>query len=144
VDLYVVGGKMRQSTSVVDSMATDFVSRMHFDLCFITGSGITAEFGLSNGTDETATFQRKVIENSRRKILLLPSAKIGTDAFIKVCDTEKFDLLITDWDCVEEDIAKIEEKGVEVFIVDPNPNRRKDDANEPNSDQGTETPESDS
>lgn len=122
-DLYVVGGKMRQSTSVVDSMATDFVSRMHFDLCFITGSGITAEFGLSNGTDETATFQRKVIENSRQKILLLASQKIGTDAFIKVCDTEKFDLLITDWDCVEEEIAKLEEKGVEVFIVKPNPNR---------------------
>ena len=151
VDLYVVGGKMRQSTSVVDSMATVFVSRMHFDLCFITGSGITAEFGLSNGTDETATFQRKVIENSRRKILLLPSAKIGTDAFIKVCDTEKFDLLITDWDCVEEEISKIEEKGVEVFIVEPNPNRteqrpreRKDDANESNPVQGTETQESDS
>ena len=143
VDLYVVGGKMRQSTSVVDSMATDFVSRMHFDLCFITGSGITAEFGLSNGTDETATFQRKVIENSRRKILLLPSAKIGTNAFIKVCDTEKFDLLITDWDCVEEEVTKLEEKGVEVFIVKPNPNRRKKvDADEP--DQGTETPESDS
>ena len=164
-DHYVAGGKMRQSTSVVDSMATDFVSRMHFDLCFITGSGITAEFGLSNGTDETATFQRKVIENSRKKILLLPSQKIGTDAFIKVCDAEKFDLLITDWDCVEEEIAKIEEKGVEVMIVEPNPNRtenpipprphcpprgshgprhefRKDDAHEP--DQRTETQESDS
>ena len=164
-DLYVVGGKMRQSTSVVDSMATDFVSRMQFDLCFITGGGLTAGFGLSNGTDETAAFQRKVIENSRQKILLLPSQKIGTNAFIKVCDAEKFDLLITDWDCVEEEITKIEEKGVEVFIVEPNPNRtehpvpprepwgpkgprgphmRKDDANEPNSNQGTETPESDS
>ena len=149
-DLYVVGGKMRQSTSVVDSMATDFVSRMHFDLCFITGSGITAEFGLSNGTDETATFQRKVIENSRKKILLLPSQKIGTDAFIKVCDAEKFDLLITDWDCVEEEITKIEEKGVEVMLVEPNPNRteqpreRKDDANESNPDQRTEASESDS
>ncbi|MBQ8634051.1 MAG: DeoR/GlpR transcriptional regulator [Lachnospiraceae bacterium] len=149
-DLYVVGGKMRQSTSVVDSMATDFVSRMHFDLCFITGSGITAEFGLSNGTDETATFQRKVIENRRKKILLLPSQKIGTDAFIKVCDAEKFDLLITDWDCVEEEITKIEEKGVEVMLVEPNPNRteqpreRKDDANESNPDQRTEASESDS
>ena len=130
VDLYVVGGKMRQSTSVVDSMATDFVSRMHFDLCFITGGGLTADFGLSNGTDETAAFQRKVIENSRQKILLLPSAKIGTNAFIKVCDAEKFDLLITDWDCVEEEITKIEEKGVEVCIVEQN--------------QRTETPESDS
>ena len=170
-DLYVAGGKMRQSTSVVDSMATDFVSRMHFDLCFITGSGITAEFGLSNGTDETATFQRKVIENSRKKILLLPSQKIGTDAFIKVCDAEKFDLLITDWDCVEEEIAKIEEKGVEVMIVEPNPNRtenpipprphctprgprgprgpkgpsmRKDDVYESNPDQRTEASQSDS
>lgn len=151
VDLYVVGGKMRQSTSVVDSMATDFVSRMHFDLCFITGGGLTSEFGLSNGTDETAAFQRKVIENSRQKILLLPSSKIGTNAFIKVCNAEKFDLLITDWDCVEEEISKIEEKGVEVFIVEPNPNRteqrpreRKDDANESNPVQGTETQESDS
>ena len=42
------------------------------------------------------------------------------------------------------DDFKIEEKGVEVFILDPNPNSRKDDANEPNSVQGTETPESDS
>ena len=117
IDIYVVGGKMRQSTSVVDSMATDFVSRMHFDLCFITGGGLTAEFGLSNGTDETASFQRKVIENSRKKILLLPSQKIGTNAFIKVCDVEKFDLLITDWDCVEEELAKIEEKGTQIFIV---------------------------
>ena len=141
-DLYVVGGKMRQSTSVVDSMAVDFVSRMHFDLCFITGGGLSAEFGLSNGTDETAAFQRKVIENSRKKILLLPSRKIGTDAFIKVCNAETFDLLITDWDCVEEEISKIEEKGVEATIVEPNPNRRKDDAHEP--DQGTEASESDS
>ena len=160
---------MRQSTSVVDSMATDFVSRMHFDLCFITGGGLTSEFGLSNGTDETAAFQRKVIENSRQKILLLPSSKIGTNAFMKVCDAEKFDLLITDWNCVEEEISKIEEKGVEIFIVEEpsekdapprphctprgprgfkgprgpkGPSMRKDDAHEP--DQGTETQESDS
>ena len=155
-DIYVVGGKMRQSTSVVDSMATDFVSRMHFDLAFITGGGLTAEFGLSNGTDETAAFQRKVIENSRKKVLLLASQKIGADAFIKVCDIEKFDLLITDWDCVEDEIAKIEEKGVEVCMVEPNPHRaeeqprepenafRKDDGYESKPDQRTESSESDS
>jgi len=139
-ELYVVGGKMRQSTSVVDSMATDFVSRMHFDLCFITGGGLTAAFGLSNGTDETASFQRKIIENSRQKILLLPSQKIGTDAFIKVCNAEKFDLLITDWDCLEEEIAKLEEKGLEVCMAEPR--MRKDDAHEP--DQRAEASESDS
>lgn len=49
VGVYLTGGRMRQSGSLVDSLANAFVSRLHFDLCFITGAGLTAEFGLSNG-----------------------------------------------------------------------------------------------
>ena len=59
-----------------------------------------------------------VLQNSRRKCLLMPGAKIGADSFIKVCDMDAFDLLITDWDCVEEQLAAIEEKGVEVIVVE--------------------------
>ena len=118
IDVYIVGGKMRQSGSVVDSFANEFVSHLHFDMCFITGGGLTAEFGLSNGTDETATFQRTAIKNSRRRYLLLPGAKIGTDSFVKVCDVEVFDEIITDWDCMEEQVAVLEEKGVKVTIVE--------------------------
>ena len=117
-EVYLAGGKMRQSGSLVDTLAVEFVSRMHFDLCFITGGGFTAQFGLSNGTDETAAFQRAVIRNSRKKILLLPSSKIGTDSFIKVCDADTFDILITDWDCLEEQIAAMEDKGIQMIIVE--------------------------
>lgn len=118
IDVYMVGGKMRQSGSIVDSFANEFVSRLHFDLCFITGGGVTAEFGLSNGTDETASFQRTVIKNSRKKYLVIPSAKIGVDSFVKVCDVEMFDSIITDWDCVEEQIVAMEDKGVEIIVVE--------------------------
>lgn len=118
IDVYIVGGKMRQSGSLVDSLANEFVSKLHFDLCFLTGAGLTAEFGLSNGTDETATFQRTVIGNSRKRCLVMPGSKIGVDSFIKVCDVNVFDLIITDWDCVEDQIAAIEEKGVEVTVVE--------------------------
>lgn len=118
IDVYIAGGKMRQSGLLVDSLANEFVSRLHFDLCFITGAGLTAEFGLSNGTDETATFQRTVIKNSRSKCLVIPSSKIGVDSFIKVCDVDTFDSIITDWDCIEDQIAAIEEKGVEVTVVE--------------------------
>lgn len=117
-DVYLVGDKMRQSGSVVDSMARDFVSRLHFDKCFMTGAGFTAEFGLSNGTDETASFQRTVIGNSRKKYLLIPSTKIGADAFVRVCGAEEFDAVITDWDCAEEAATAITERGVEVNIVE--------------------------
>lgn len=118
VEVYITGGKMRQSGSLVDSLANEFVSRIHFDLCFITGAGLTADFGLSNGTDETAAFQRTVMRNSRKKVLLIPGAKVGVDSFIKVCDVSAFDSVITDWDCVEDQIAAIEEKDVCVTVVE--------------------------
>lgn len=118
INVYIVGGKMRQSGSLVDSFANEFVSRLHFDLCFITGAGLTANFGLSNGTDETATFQRTVMKNSRKKYLVISSSKIGIDSFIKVCDVDAFDAVITDWDCVEDQIIAIEEKGVEVVVAE--------------------------
>lgn len=118
VDVYVAGGKMRQSGSIVDSFASSFVSNLHFDLCFITGAGVTADFGLSNGTDETATFQRTVINNSRKKCLLMPGIKVGVDSFVKVCEVDIFDSIITDCDCVEDQIAAIEEKGVEIIVAE--------------------------
>lgn len=118
VEVYVAGGKMRQSGTMTDSLATQFVSQMHFDLCFITGAGLTAEFGLSNGTDETAAFQRMVMKNSRKKILLLPGTKVGVDSFIKVCGADQFDTIITDWECLEEQLAALEEKGIELLVVE--------------------------
>jgi len=118
LEVYIAGGKMRRSGSLVDSLATEFVSRLHFDICFITGGGLTADFGLSNGTDETASFQRAVIRNSRKCCLLIPSSKVGANAFIKVCDADVFDPIITDWDCVEEQVAALEEKGIHVTVVE--------------------------
>ncbi len=116
-EVYIAGGHMRQSGSVVDSLAREFMARLHFDVAFLTGSGLTAVFGLSNGTDETASLQRQVIENARRRVLLMPSGKIGVDAFVKVCEAECFHTVITDWDCPEEELLRLEEAGVAVRVV---------------------------
>ncbi len=118
IDVYVTGGKMRQSGSLVDSLAVDFVSKLHFDCCFMTGSGLTSDFGLSNGTDETASFQRTILKNSQKKYLLMPGVKVGTNAFIKVCNADEFDEIFTDWECLEEQIAALEEKGIKVTTVE--------------------------
>lgn len=120
ITLYIVGGKVRQNgtASLVDSLATSFVKNIHFDLSLMTAGGYDASFGLSNGTDETATFQRAVIENTRKNILLMPNQKIGFKAFLKVCDANKFHTLITDWDALEEELIKIQETGVDVIVVE--------------------------
>lgn len=120
ITVYIVGGKMRQhaTASIVDSFATAFVKNMHFDISLMSVGGVDSNFGLSNSTNETATFQRAVIENTRKNILLMPNQKIGFKAFIKVCDVNKFDTLITDWDALEDELIKIEETGVEIIVVE--------------------------
>lgn len=119
ITVYLVGGKMRMnsSTSIVDSLATAFVKNMRFDKAFITGNGISSDFGLSIGTDETAVFQRMVINNSNKSFILAPSQKVGQNAFIKVCDIDVFSTMITDPDCSDDEIKNICEKGVEVIVA---------------------------
>lgn len=117
IDVYLTGGRMSPRGSFYDSMAREMVGRMHFDLCFLTGAGLTADFGLSNATDEAASFQRTVIQNSRRRYLLMPGTKIGVNAFIRVCDAEVFDAVITDGDCVDERIAALKERKIDVIVT---------------------------
>lgn len=119
IEVYVVGGKMRMhgTGSIVDAMARNFVSQLNFDKAFITGAGVDAKFGFSNATAETADFQRTVVEHSRKNILMMPSNKVGCKAFMKVCDANKFDLLISDWDCLEEELTQLEDIGVEIILA---------------------------
>ena len=120
VVVYVTGGKMRMHStgSLVDSFSTAFVKNLHFDLCLMTAAGIDAAFGLSDGTDETAAFQRAVLENARRRVLLMPCRKVGFKAFIRVCDAGCFDTLVTDWDAPEDELTRLEEAGLRIVIAE--------------------------
>lgn len=117
-DIYVIGGKMRQSGSIVDAAALENISRFRFDLCFLTGGGLNTEFGLSNGTGETASFQRGVIKSSKRKILLMPGKKIGRDCFINVCGIEEFNEIITDWTADRKLLEEIEAFSISTVTVE--------------------------
>lgn len=111
-EIYVIGGKMRQSGSIVDATALENVSRFRFDICFITGGGLSTGFGLSNGSGETAAFQREVVRNSKRKLLLMPGKKVGHDCFVRVCGIEEFDEVITDWTADPKLIEEIAAMGI--------------------------------
>jgi DeoR/GlpR family transcriptional regulator of sugar metabolism len=118
VSVYIAGGKMRPNGRIVDAFAQEFVRNMHFDVSFLTGAGFAADFGISNGTPETAAFHRIIAENSRINIALFPHQKIGFHSFLKDADINKFDTLITDWDAVEEELMKFEDLGINVVVVD--------------------------
>lgn len=122
IDIYLTGGKMRMqgTANMVDAFATEFVKNMHFDLSLMTCGGIDPDFGVTNGTAETAEFQRAVLKNSRANIFMVPSGKLGLKQFIKVCDIDKVETLITDCGAAEDILAKFEERGVNVKTAPQN------------------------
>ena len=117
IDVYIIGGKMRRSGSVVDPTAVENAGKFRFDICFITGGGLSLGFGLSNGSGETAAFQREILKNSKRKILLMPGKKIGHDSFLRVCGAEEFDEMITDWTADEALVEEISGSGISVITA---------------------------
>ena len=40
------------------------------------------------------------------------------NSFIKVCEAGVFDAIITDWDCVEDQVISLEDKGIHVIVVE--------------------------
>lgn len=116
-DIYVIGGKMRKSGSMVDPLAVETAAGYRFDVCFMTGGGLSADLGLSNGTGETAAFQREIVKNSRRKILLMPGKKVGRDSFVRVCEVKCFDEIITDSTADSSVTEEIEGLGITVITA---------------------------
>jgi DeoR/GlpR family transcriptional regulator of sugar metabolism len=118
IAVYLIGGRVRSRGNCVDALAVEMIKKLRLDVNFITGAGFSAAFGLSNGTPELAAFQQAIIANSRRNIILAPCNKIGFTGFLQVARAEDFDILITDEEAVEEELAAIRECGVEVIVAD--------------------------
>ena len=118
IDLYITCGKVRGRGTMNDPLTIEFLRNIRIDKAFIAGAAISADYGLSNTTFETAALQRTVIEISKKTICLVPNVKLGDESFAKIVDTKDIDILITDWEAIEDEVAKIKDLGVEVIIAD--------------------------
>lgn len=118
IKIRLIGGIMRPGGNTVDAIATEEVRRMRYDRCFITGAALSASFGMSVQTPESMAFIRAVAECSRQTIALFPCEKIGCEAANHIIPAADIDILITDTDASESQIAAIAGMGVEVITVE--------------------------
>ncbi|MDQ8739387.1 DeoR/GlpR family DNA-binding transcription regulator [Paenibacillus sp. LHD-38] len=116
LDVYLVGGKVKGSGSITDTLANEFLRQFTLDICFVTGGGISKN-GVSTSTPEVAALGRAAVEISRKKICLAPHEKLGIDFFAKEGPITDIDLLITDEEADIDAIEEVESKGVKVFIT---------------------------
>ena len=118
VSVILLGGEMDKKGNCYDAIAIDTIKKLRVDKCFISSAAISPDFGLSIQKTSAIPFFNAVMDSSKRKIGLFPKEKIGFDSIVSISPAERLDMLITDWDVLDEERNLFREKGIEVIVVD--------------------------
>lgn len=118
VSVIMLGGEMDNKGNCYDAFAIDTIKKLRFDKCFITAAAISADFGLSIQKSQAISFWNAAIDSSKQTIGLFPTEKIGFESVVSICPANRLDVLITDWNALEEDLCQFDEQGIEINIVD--------------------------
>jgi DeoR family transcriptional regulator, fructose operon transcriptional repressor len=116
IETYVIGGKMKRSGNMTDSLANENARRFMVDLCFATAGGISSK-GLSTATPEVAVFYKTVFDNSRMVVALIEHEKFGSDLFSGMYPLKNLHMIITDEETPEDKIQMIRGHGVEIIVA---------------------------
>lgn len=116
IDTYLIGGKVKPSGNITDTLASELISRFSIDLYFSTGGGISLQ-GISTATPEVAYFSKRVSEIARRNICLVPHNKLGIDCFIRGESLKEIDIIITDEEASKKTVQDFEKQDKQVVIA---------------------------
>ena len=116
--IFMPGGALRKSSlSLVGSLAGESMKRFHCDKLFLGVDGFDTSEGLSTPNTEEAYLNSLMIGRARKVIVVTDSRKFNRKRFAYISDLSKIDVVITDSGISEEDLAKLNNLGIEVIVV---------------------------
>ena len=119
ITLISSGGLMRrESQSLIGPNAEATFQDLRADKAFISATGISLDFGLSNTNMEEATVKQAIIKAAREIILLADYTKIGVESLIKIAPLENVHTLITDIGISVHDRTTLARCGVSVITAE--------------------------
>ncbi|OAT82574.1 DeoR family transcriptional regulator [Bacillus sp. MKU004] len=117
IETLLIGGMVKRSGNITDSLANEYTKRFTVDVNFATAGGISVR-GLSTSTPEVAVFLKTVMTRSKKNIALMEHHKLGVDLFAGLdLPLSKVDLLITNDESDREKVEVFESAGVKVCMV---------------------------
>ncbi|WP_345701867.1 DeoR/GlpR family DNA-binding transcription regulator [Kitasatospora terrestris] len=104
VEVVMTGGTLRGSNyALVGSGAEQSLHGLRVAKAFISGSGLTAERGLSTTNMLSASVDRALVQAAAEVIVLADHTKLGTDTMFQTVPTEAITRLVTDEHTAAED-----------------------------------------
>lgn len=118
ITVYQLGGFVRDSSlSVVGDSAGEMLKNFHCKILFLGVDGIDFDFGLTTTNVPEANLNRAMMNAVQKIIVLADSSKFNKKGFIKICDLNIIDEIITDNKISLQLQQSLIDKGIEITIV---------------------------
>jgi DeoR/GlpR family transcriptional regulator of sugar metabolism len=123
VEVVMTGGTLRGSNyALVGSGAEQSLQGLRVSKAFLSGSGLTAERGLSTSNMLSASVDRALVQAAAEVVVLADHTKLGTDTMFQTVPTDLITRLVTDDPPAHDDRAATElqalaDQGVQIAVA---------------------------
>ncbi|MFF9330708.1 DeoR/GlpR family DNA-binding transcription regulator [Streptomyces sp. NPDC014776] len=123
VEVVMTGGTLRGSNyALVGSGAEQSLQGLRVSRAFLSGSGLTAERGLSTSNMLSASVDRALVQAAAEVVVLADHSKLGTDTMFQTVPTDVITRLVTDEPPAHDDRAQTElqalaDQGVQIAVA---------------------------
>jgi DeoR family transcriptional regulator of aga operon len=118
IKIVVCGGVARpQSYELVGSLASETLSQLTPDICFLGATGIDADAGISTNDEAEAAINRIMVTRAKRTIVVVDASKFGEIGFSRICRLDEVSAVLTDTDADPLQVKQMRKAGVEVILA---------------------------
>jgi DeoR/GlpR family transcriptional regulator of sugar metabolism len=118
VRLVLPGGDLRPGElAFVGPLTEHAFEVMRFDTMVLGSCGLSVRDGVSAHDLAEGAVKKAAVDASARVVAAIDSSKFGRTAFGRVCPVEAIDVLVTDSEAPEDEVARMRDAGVEVRLV---------------------------
>ncbi|MFK4545093.1 DeoR/GlpR family transcriptional regulator of sugar metabolism [Streptomyces tendae] len=123
VEVVMTGGTLRGSNyALVGSGAEQSLQGLRVSRAFLSGSGLTAERGLSTSNMLSASVDRALVQAAAEVVVLADHSKLGTDTMFQTVPTDVITRLVTDESPTHDERAATElqalaDQGVQIAVA---------------------------
>ncbi|WP_443076104.1 DeoR/GlpR family DNA-binding transcription regulator [Streptomyces sp. NBC_01716] len=123
VEVVMTGGTLRGSNyALVGSGAEQSLQGLRVSRAFLSGSGLTAERGLSTSNMLSASVDRALVQAAAEVVVLADHTKLGTDTMFQTVPSDVITRLVTDDPPAHDDRAATElqalaDQGVQITVA---------------------------
>ena len=114
----MIGGEVQPHTnSTLGSSSIKQAAAFHTDICLLSTTGVSLDFGFSEASYDSALLKKQMIENSSKNIMVFDESKFGQKKAFRTCDIKKADAIIVPFGFDNTIIEDIQKLGVEVIVA---------------------------